>query len=384
MPIKNLTKTYRPVRQGKIHLGVKKIKQTEKGAVEYPSEVNYFVLRECPELIHIYGPDPENTDNPDGIHLELHVTLLSARFDRKFDDYLEKVIPQYYKRYRLSGLYCKGDGENAVCINTKTGELDEIECPCEYLESGECKRIAIFRFRIQEIPSFNIYQISTTSSNSIKNINSFIRDLLEHCYVNDIDPSSVKLSLRRELQIVQRMEEGKPKKSKHFIMVLDLDRRFYKSLDDVRTRALPGGETEPKKLPPPMEDKDPLLFPDEEAKKVMEEEKERTRVEEQKNKGSSDKSKLDILADILDKAIIEFMELGGKLSDKEKKRIKELKKEEELQNAYKYYKTETGKLRDKLREEEAKDLAEEEEKEEEEDEQESEEGKGKSLFDKEV
>lgn len=280
MPIKKFKNQYRPQRQGRIHLGVKKIKSTEKGAVEYPSEVNFFVLRDCPELIKIYGPDPEDLANPEGVHQELYITLPSARFDKDFDSYLEKVAPQYYKRYRQSGLYCKGDGENAVGIDMKTKQMEEIECPCDCLDNGECKQIMIFRFRIQEIASFNIYQITTSSTNSILNINSFIRDLLEHCHVNRIDPSSVKLSLRRELQTVQRMDDGKPKQSKHWIMVLDLDKRFYESIDDVAIKALPAGEAKPEELPPPDEKKDELYYPGSEEKKVMEEESEKKETEE--------------------------------------------------------------------------------------------------------
>lgn len=275
MPIKKFKNQYRPQRQGIIHLGVKKIKSTDQGVVEYPHEVNYFVIRDCPELIKIYGPDPDDLDNPEGVHKQLNITLPSARFDKDFDSYLEKVAPQYYKRYRQSGLYCKGDGENAVGIDMKTKQMEEIECPCDYLDSGDCKQLMIFRFRIQEIASFNIYQITTSSTNSILNINSFIRDLLEYCLVNRIDPSSVKLSLRRELQTVQRMDEGKPKKSKHWIMVLDLDRRFYESIDDVAFKALPAGKDEPAELPPPDEKKDELYCPDSEGKKIMEEESEK-------------------------------------------------------------------------------------------------------------
>ena len=89
MPIKGITSKYRPVRHGKIYLGVKK---KTKDGVEYPSEVNFFILKNCPELIEIYGPDPENPDNPEGLHQELHISLPSARFDKNFDDYLEKVF----------------------------------------------------------------------------------------------------------------------------------------------------------------------------------------------------------------------------------------------------------------------------------------------------
>jgi len=281
MPIKKFKDRYRPQRAGRIHLGVKKTKHVEgKGAVEYPSEVNFFVLKDCPELVKAYGPDPEDLRNLEGTHQLLHVTLPSARFDREFDEYLEKVFPQYYKRYRQSGLFCKGDGEIANCVNTETGAIEEVECPCDLLKKGECKQIGILRLRIQEIPSFNVYQITTSSTNAILNINSFIRDLLEHCYVNDIDPSSVKLELRREPQVVQRLENGKPKKSKHFIMVLDLDKRSYESLDDVATKALPP-QKEEKALPPPDEKKDELFYPDSKAAEIAREEEEAEKAREE-------------------------------------------------------------------------------------------------------
>jgi len=179
MPIKNMTGQYRPVRRGKIHLGVK-VKTTKKckcmnrspdkkpkldcivckgtGLIFRPEEVNYFVLGDAPELKATYGDKPK----------VLHVTVLPARIEKEnFDQYLEKLFPQYLKWYKLTGLWCKGDGEMAERINEETGTLDEVDCPCEHLESKDCKRNAILRFRIQEIASFNVYQISTTSWNSI-------------------------------------------------------------------------------------------------------------------------------------------------------------------------------------------------------------------------
>jgi hypothetical protein len=241
MPIKGISTLYRPARQGKIHLGVKNVKKKSDGTeTSYPSEVDYFVMKDAPWLIPFYGDKPT----------ELHVTLPSARLDREdFAQYLEKVFPQYLKRYKKSGLMCKGDG---VLANAVTPEgIKEIECPCSFLDSGECKRIANLRVRIQEMPSFNPIQIDTTSFNSILNINSFIRDLVEHCLVYGLDVSDVKLVLRRQETTTQRLEKGESKTSKHHVMVLDLDPRFYKSLDDVRRRALPQSQAKPLELPPP-------------------------------------------------------------------------------------------------------------------------------------
>jgi len=262
MPIKNVTEVYRPVRQGKIHLGIKK---TKPGGVEYPKEVDYFVMKYCPELFDHYGEDPAE-DNPKGIHRELNISLPSAKFIKNFDEYLERVFPQYLKRYKGKGgegiLVCKGDGEKATALDEEEGGMTSISCPCAHFESGACKKIGIFRFRVREIPSLNIYQITTSSFNSLVNLNSFIRDLLEHCVVFNIDPSAAKLILRRNKQVVQRLDKGKAKTSTHFILEIDLDPKYYKRLEDLRgIKALPPGE-EISALPPPDEGKDELFFPD--------------------------------------------------------------------------------------------------------------------------
>jgi hypothetical protein len=269
MPIKNITDRYRPPRSGKIHLGVKATKTLESGkVVEFPSEVNYFVLRDAPELLPFYGPDPEDPKNPKGIHLELRAALPSTRFERVFQLYLEKVFPQYLKRYTAAGLHCKGDGETAVCLNEETGALEEQPCPCEFLDTGECKRIGILRIRVRDLPTFNVYQITTSSFNSIMNINGFLRDLWEHCIVHGIDISDIKLLLKRIPATVQRLENekgtGKKKKklskSTHYLLSMDLDPAYYKTLDDVHGRPIlpPGYAKKEPALPAPDESADPM------------------------------------------------------------------------------------------------------------------------------
>ena len=255
MPIKGITNQYRPVRLGKIHLGImQKHPKTQK---EYPVEVDYFVIPD--ELKPFYGEKPK----------ALNIRLPSAYFDKNFDGYLEKVFPQYLKRYQggkdYGVLVCKGDGETAIAIDpeSKTG-LAEKPCPCPYLEDGTCKRIGIFRFRIQEMPSLNIYQITTSSFNSILNINSFCRDLLEHCLTIGADPSFYHLVLRRSEQKVQRLEKGEAKSSRHYILTLDIDQRYHKSLFDISIpKAIKEESVPAAKLPPPDESRDERFFPPE-------------------------------------------------------------------------------------------------------------------------
>jgi hypothetical protein len=364
MPIKGISTLYRPARQGKIHLGVKNVKKKSDGTeTSYPSEVDYFVMKDAPWLIPFYGPDPVDPKNPDGVHLSINVTLPSARLDREnFAQYLEKVFPQYLKRYKKSGLMCKGDG---VLANAVTPEgLKEIECPCAFLDSGECKRMANLRVRIQEMPSFNPIQIDTSSFNSILNINSFIRDLVEHCIVYGLDVSDVKLVLRRQETTTQRLEKGESKTSKHHVMVLDLDPRFYKNLDDVRVRALPQSQSKPIALPPATHPDVEEFYPEEKDEAVV-----RDRIAMATNAIKDGKAGLDAMKEAaakvgisigekvpetvpvpltpdqrLAKAVEDFKAVKGILSSAERVRISKLTTADAKNNAAKYFENRTADL----------------------------------------
>lgn len=154
MPIKDLSNRGRVPRLGKIHLGV--MKKGKKS--EYPSAVDYFVCP--PEVKKVYGNQPKR------LKIAFH------------SNDLEEVFPQYYKRYgRSTGLVCKGDGENANCANSETGEFEEITClgrECEYYKENKCKQIGNLYFLIRGVDRFGVYQLDTSSYNSILNINGGI------------------------------------------------------------------------------------------------------------------------------------------------------------------------------------------------------------------
>ncbi len=382
MPIKSISKVYRPVRVGKVHLGIK-VKTTipckcknrtdnkkpmpnctvckGTGFIFIPKEVDYFVLRDAPELIEFYPPEPK----------ELRISFPSIRFElggnleETLDRYLEKIFPQYLKRYSRSGLLCKGNEEKATKINEE-GCLEETGCPCEYLEKGECKRDAIFRFRDRNLVSFNVFQVRTSSSNSIKNINSGVRDLVEHCAINKIDPSHVKLLLRRMPQSVSRLANGGPKTSTHHIMQIDLDYRFYESLEQVREAAVRLLAPDPEKLLPPAdESRDDLYFPEKEVAKAQEEvqaeeeEKETPGKEETENDPGKKieyhgfipltdddikhYSADDLKASLLDMTA-HFVKGGGVISKGASEKILKATKMEEIINPYLYYRERLKKL----------------------------------------
>lgn len=154
MPIKDFKGRGRVPRLGKIRLGIMK-KGTKS---DYPSAVDYFV---CPiEVRAAYG------DKPKRLQIAFH------------SDEIEEVFPQYYKRYgKSTGLVCKGDGEIANQINPKTGEFEEMEChgrECEFYKKNKCKAIGNLYFMIRGVKRFGVYQLDTSSYNTILNINGGI------------------------------------------------------------------------------------------------------------------------------------------------------------------------------------------------------------------
>jgi len=236
MPIKNLSDARRMPRLGKIHLGVKKDKKKDgTPCAPYPTEVDYFV---CPPEVQKVAGDKPTT-------LKIMIPVEET----------ERFFPQYYKRYTTSLLQCKGDGEKAFCWADEGG-LKEIPCPCDFLKSGECKQIGIFCFLMPDVQGFGIYQITTSSKNSIIDLNSgldMIRAIAGRVRM-------IPLILKREKMETQRIEAegGKPKKSTHYTMKIDLDEKM--TLRQLQQSA----QVKPEVvlLPPPDETKDELLYPE--------------------------------------------------------------------------------------------------------------------------
>jgi len=194
MSIKGLSEVRRLPRLGKIKMG---IKHPEKG---YPMKTDYFVCP--PEVQKLYGLKPK----------ELEILL-------PVED-PEQWCPQYYKKYsRTQGLVCKGDGEKAFCLfdlttgamadkETKSVQRREITCPgrnCLEYKSKNCKPVMSLQFLLYRVPGLGVYQVDTSSVNSIININScadYIRALFGRV-------SMIPLNLTMEPKAVQNPESGK-------------------------------------------------------------------------------------------------------------------------------------------------------------------------------
>ncbi len=167
MPIKGLTESRRLPRLGKIHLGIKKVSQ--KTGKEYPSATDYFVVP--PEVMEVTGEKP---------------TELPILFPTEYD---EMFASQFYRAYSMTrGLTCRGDGETCRrMVDTHTGEManrdstdiewkDGLECKgreCTYYDK-QCREVMNLQFLLPTVEGLGIWQIDTSSINSIRNINSAI------------------------------------------------------------------------------------------------------------------------------------------------------------------------------------------------------------------
>ncbi len=189
--IKGLSDARRLPRLGKIRLGIKKI--SPKTKKEYPSETDYFV---CPEEVEkIYGKTPRELD------VMLPVEDIGITF------------PQAYEYYGSGkGLKCIGDGETAE-RKDDGGFWQERDCPCELFEEGKCSQRAHLSVILPEVSVGGIYQIDTSSYNSIIDLNSSID------YVKAMVGRVAMVPLKLVRQPTDTHHEGK--KQTHYTLRLE-------------------------------------------------------------------------------------------------------------------------------------------------------------------
>jgi hypothetical protein len=98
MPIRDIQKpTPRLSRIGIIRLGMKVQKQSHNGkTVEVPTDANYFLLHDAPEVQAVYGEEPQ----------ELLVYLPFGSVDENF--------PAHHELWSATGCLCRGDGVRIV------------------------------------------------------------------------------------------------------------------------------------------------------------------------------------------------------------------------------------------------------------------------------
>ena len=192
--IKGLSDRRRLPRAGVIRLGIK-IK--EPGKKEYPKETDYFVL-------------------PDSIKDQFEHEPKSLKI--MFPIESEQVFfQQFLKKYGNGVLLCRGDGENGTFFNFEAGAFVEKKCPCEDLEKGRCKQVGVLQFLLPEVEEpIGVWQISTSSGNSIVDVNSgidLVRSLAGRVRM-------IPLILSRELTKTNKLQKGGPIKGTHYTLRL--------------------------------------------------------------------------------------------------------------------------------------------------------------------
>jgi hypothetical protein len=269
-PIKGISETRRLPRLGKLHIGVKKKKVVNGREVTYPSAVDYFVF-----------PDPTE----DGLSDQLKdlYSALPRVFGEKPKE-LRILIPvedeerwasQYYRAYsQTRGLICKGDGDTALRMvdihtgalanrNTTEAVLKEVPCAgrdCPDYEQS-CREIMNLQFLLPEVPGLGIWQIDTSSINSIRNINS-AADLVRRIYGK---VSMVPLLLTIEPQEVQD-SEGKKRTAN--VLNLRTNRTLLEMMEAISKptpQMLTDGETE---MPVPDDEVPEMVIPQAQEEKV--------------------------------------------------------------------------------------------------------------------
>lgn len=256
MPIENLSDVLRLPRLGKIRLGEQKTNQQGK---TYPDALDHFLVREddgitskeAAQAFHeVYGDQPKVID------------IMFPSEDPT------AIFPQYYTSYgKTTGKVCQGDGVTARrwVGEGKDRKLTDIPCPgmdCDWFKTKKCRRLGTLQVILPNVPGLGVWHISTTSKNSLININSGIALLKtitgaqsENGLLVGGRIAFIPLKLR-----LREMDVQKPDGKLGTIYVLDLANEKVRFADIMQAMNTP-----PLKafLPDPQEDPRPTdLFPD--------------------------------------------------------------------------------------------------------------------------
>jgi len=330
MPIKDLSNIRRLPRLGKIQLGIKvktntpcKCKQKAAyptadkkplqdcmlckgtGFLHRPKEVDYFVLPKS--LQEFYPGEPKE--------LPIMFPVENA----------EVFFQQWYKCYGFNVLKCKGDGVDATTWDEKKQGMISIACPCEKLETGVCRRVAILQFLLPDVPGAGVWQISTTSRNSIIDINSSVGYIRSICGRVRMIP----LVLKREPIKTQRLEKGVAKSGTHYTLKIDMANVSLRQLQAA-------GQIKPEEslLPAPDEAREDLLYPVAGFNgQAPEAEPEAEAPTAAHTESPPQDTMLDALKIELNFIMAQFKDFGGKLTQGEKEALATLETHEDYKQA---------------------------------------------------
>ncbi len=247
MPIKGLTDQPRLPRLGKVRLGEKVEPQ---GKPSYPRATPHFVVDKVVQVA--FGEKP---------------TELAIAFPT---DDPESFASTWYRCYGSTrGKVCQGDGESAARLvdmdapqglspvatrDTQHAEWRDVVCSpeqCPEYGKKQCRPVMCLQFLLPSVEGLGIWQIDTSSVNSIRNVDATIKLVLGTVGRISLIPFTLSL-VPKEVT-----PEGMPKKTVH---VLQLNAP-YKFEDLFRYAALPPGRA----LLPPADLEPPDLEEEEEG-----------------------------------------------------------------------------------------------------------------------
>ncbi len=180
MPIEDTSHVMRLPRLGKIRLGIKVetgLHRHDGSAKEYPKATDYFVCP--PEVQAVFGDQPKELE----IMFPVEDPLVFAQ--------------QWLRCYsQTQGLICIGNGLTcSMKVDLITGTLanrdtaewewreghtcDQAECP--EFQSKRCRRVLNLQFLLPQVKGLGVWQIDSTSRNSMININSMILVIRSLC-----------------------------------------------------------------------------------------------------------------------------------------------------------------------------------------------------------
>lgn len=274
MPIRGLSEVRRCPRIGRLSLGEKR--KSQKNGAEYPAETEWFTMvpatgdkdrdeKLVKQFKKLYGDKPKS----------IKVMFPPVSPDIFFQN--------FNKRYGTNLLQCKGDSETAKCslpeyakglevIGTDAMGLTEVVCrgkECPYqkgdeklgIKAGSCKRIGTLQIILPEIDALGVWQITTSSFNSIVNLNSALDWLTGICGRYSMIPVNL-VRIPTETAYIQ---DGKQKKSTHYCMQIDLN----VSISEIQKLAMISPTQSMIALPPPDESPDPLLYTEQEPEEAV-------------------------------------------------------------------------------------------------------------------
>jgi len=233
-------------RAGIIRLGVKK--KSQRTGREYPAETAHFVLKDAPELIKIYGPEPKR----------LNIWLPFNEIDRN--------LVAWHQNWVAGGLVCRGDGQGIeYAINPKDGQIivkkgkakltgtvdgiklvtgHPVKCPGLahglYPRCEDCRPSALLVVLIRELPRLAYYQIATSSIHNIVNLTGQMRWVKENIGKLQGVPFILE---RRPDSISTPGKNGKRVRREKYLLHLEPDPEWVKAiLAEMHRRALPGAQ----------------------------------------------------------------------------------------------------------------------------------------------